>query len=239
MATTYAYRQFREQRVDPVIAKAALGLAGAVSSVAFTVLVVLAAVLSGNPAVAAGSVASALACLIALGAALAALRSPVGRPRLEHLIGRLLAVAQRVVRRPKGDPAQITKAAMGQLSLFRLTPGSVGLAFLWGILNWATDAGCLVLAIKAIGVPVPWDGVLLAWSAGQGAATFSPTPAGIGVVEVAMTAALTAAGPRPADALAAVLLYRVVSFKSIVTLAWLVERVFTHRRPAHGRGRTE
>ena len=45
--------------------------------------------------------------------------------------------------------------------------------------------------------------MLLAWSAGQGAASFSPTPGGIGVVEVTMTAALVAAGLRPADALAA------------------------------------
>ena len=33
-----------------------------------------------------------------------------------------------------------------------------------------------------------------AWSAGAGTSTFSPTPFGLGVVEVTLTAALTAAG---------------------------------------------
>jgi hypothetical protein len=48
---------------------------------------------------------------------------------------------------------------------------------------------------------------------------------------VLTTAALAAAGPRPADALAAVLLYRIVSFKTVLTLVWLAERAVTrHRR---------
>jgi putative heme transporter len=69
---------------------------------------------------------------------------------------------------------------MDRLSLFQLGPTTVGLAFTWGMLNWAADACCLILSVKAIGAPVPWGG-LLAWSAGQGAASFSPTPGGIGV----------------------------------------------------------
>jgi len=231
MATTYAYHQLRERRVDPVIAQAALALAGVVSSVAFAAVVAVAALASGSPPAAVSALGSALTCLIILAAGLAALRSPVGRPRLQRLASRLLSAAQKVLRRPRADPARTAKAALDRLSLFRLGPVTVGLALTCGILNWGADACCLIVAVKAIGVPVPWDGVLLAWSAGQGAASFSPTPGGIGVVEVAMTAALAAAGPRPADALAAVLLYRIVSFKAGFTLAWFAERAFTrHRR---------
>jgi putative heme transporter len=231
LAATYAYHQLRERRVDPVMAQAALALAGVVSTVAFAPLVVAAALASGSPPAAASALGSALTCLIILAAGLVALRSPAGRSRLQRLASRLLSAAQRILRRPRGDPAQLTNAAVDRLSLFRLGPATVGLAFTWGLLNWAADACCLILAVKAIGAPVPWRSVLLAWSAGQGAASFSPTPGGIGVVEVAMTAALAAAGLRPADALAAVLLYRIVSFKSGLTLAWLAERAFTrHRR---------
>jgi len=231
MATTYAYHQLRQRRVDPVIAQAALALAGAVSTVTFAAVIVAAALASGSPPAAAGALGSALTCLIILAAGLAALRSPAGRSRLQRLASRLLSAAQKVLRHPRGDPAQLTNAAVDRLSLFRLGPATVGLAFTWGMLNWAADACCLILAVKAIGAPVPWGGVLLVWSAGQGAASFSPTPGGIGVVEVAMTAALAAAGLRPADALAAVLLYRIVSFKSGGTLAWFAEHAFTrHRR---------
>ena len=239
MATTYAYHQLRERRVDPLIAKTALVLAGVVSAVAFAVIVVVAALLSGSPAAAVSTGVSALTCLLVLVAVLLALRASAGRPLLRRFAARLLSAAQRVVRRPRGDPAQLTKTAMDQLSHFRLSPAAIGLAFTWGLFNWAADASCLVLSVKAVGLPVPWGGVLLAWSAGQGAASFSPTPGGIGVVEVAMTAALAAAGPRPADALAAVLLYRIVSLKTIITLAWFAERAVTHRRrPVRGRGRS-
>jgi len=237
MAATYAYRQLRERRVDPVIAKAALALAGVVSTVAFAVVVVVAALLSGSPAAAISALGSALTCLVILAAGLVALRSPAGRSRLQSLASRLVRTAQRVLRRPRGDPGQLTKSAVDRLGLFRLSPATVGLAFTWGLLNWAADACCLIFSVKAVGVPVPWGGVLLAWSAGQGAASFSPTPAGIGVVEVAMTVALAAAGPRPADALAAVLLYRLVSFKFVISLAWFTERTVI-RRSVRGRRRS-
>jgi putative heme transporter len=239
MAATFAYRQLRERRVDPVIAQAALALAGVVSTVTFTAVVVAGAILSGSPAAAASALGSALTCLVILAAVAAALRSPSGRSRLQRLVTGLLAAAQRVVRHPRGDPAQVTNTAMDRLSRFKLGPATVGPALAWGTLNSAADACCLILAIKAIGAPVPWAGVLLAWSAGQGAAAFSPTPGGIGVVEVTMTAALAAAGVRPAYALAAVLLYRIVALKTVITLAWFAERAVIHyRRRAHDRGRS-
>lgn len=247
MAATYAYRQLRERRVDPVIAQAALALAGMVSTLAFAAVVVTGALLSGSRAAAVSALGSSLTCLIILAAALIALRSPAGRSRLQRLISRLLLAAQRVLRHPRGDPAQLTNDALGRLSLFRLGPATLGPAITWGVLNEAADACCLILAIKAVGVPVPFGGVLLAWGAGQSAGSFSPTPGGIGVVEVTMTAALAAAGLPPAHALAAVLLYRIVAFKGVITLAWFAERTFTHnrhgrlqgrRRPARDRGRS-
>ena len=246
MAATYAYWQLRERRVDPVIAQAALALAGMVSTLAFAAVVVAGALLSGSRAAAVSALGSSLTCLIILAAALIALRSPAGRSRLQRLISWLLLAAQRVLRHPRGDPAQLTNDALGRLSLFRLGPATLAPAFTWGVLNEAADACCLILAIKAVGAPVPWGGVLLAWGAGQSAGSFSPTPGGIGVVEVTMTAALAAAGLPPAHALAAVLLYRIVAFKGVITLAWFAERTFIHHRhgrrdrrpPARDRGRS-
>jgi len=72
--------------------------------------------------------------------------------------------------------------------------------------------------------------VLLVWSAGVGAASFSPTPGGIGVVEVTMTAALVASGLHGPQAVAAVLFYRIVNSKFIITTVCLVHRWFHQRR---------
>jgi len=80
----------------------------------------------------------------------------------------------------------------------------------------------LVLAIKAVGVAVPWHRVLLVWSARIGARSLSPTPGGIGVVEAATIAALAVAGLRPAPAVAAVLIYRLVNAKLTVPAVLVV-----------------
>ena len=88
----------------------------------------------------------------------------------------------------------------------------------------------LVLAIKAVGAAVPWHRVLLVWSAGIGARSLSPAPGGIGVVEAAMIAVLVVAGLRPAQAVAAVLIYRLVNAKSVLTAVLFVQGSIRRRR---------
>lgn len=107
------------------------------------------------------------------------------------------------------------------------------------LVNWITDGLCLAAAIAAISVAVPWGALLLVWSAGSAAASFSPTPYGLGIVDVALIAALHGAGLRAADAVAAVLLYRVITFKIVVTLAWAAWQAIRERaRRKSAQGRT-
>lgn len=64
------------------------------------------------------------------------------------------------------------------------------------------------------------------------AGSLLPVPAGLGAVETAMTLGLTVAGAAASPALAAVVLYRLLSTGSVVVLGWLViaaQRV----HPAH------
>jgi uncharacterized membrane protein YbhN (UPF0104 family) len=70
---------------------------------------------------------------------------------------------------------------------------------------------------------------LLVWSAGAGASTLSPTPFGLGFVEPAMIAALAAAGISSPDAVGAILLYRITTFK-IAGMVWVVCLHLQHRR---------
>ena len=105
----------------------------------------------------------------------------------------------------------------------------IGSAFGWALVNWAADVACLSAAIAAIGVPVPWDKLLLIWSAGAVAASFSPTPYGLGVVDIALITALHAAGIASPEAIGAVLLYRIITFKVLVTLLWIGYRYLQDR----------
>lgn len=85
-------------------------------------------------------------------------------------------------------------------------------AFIWGLVNWIFDASVLVIAYFATKSPVPFLGLLLAYSAGQLAANFPITPGGLGVVEGSISIALVAYGGNQEASIAAVLLYRLFSF---------------------------
>lgn len=218
LAMAYSQRQFRAHGADPARVGVALAVAGVISAVAFAGIVAVAAVLTGNPAAAvlglvtSTATAAAVACLVII------LHSPRGRARLQPVVAAALRLAQRTVRRPAGDPADLSAAALRRLSSVRLSTSALTLSFAWALLNWSADALCLAAAIAAARVAVPWSRLLLAWSAASAAGSFSPTPFGLGVVDVALIVALHGAGIRAGDAVGAVLLYRVITFKILVTL---------------------
>jgi len=88
--------------------------------------------------------------------------------------------------------------------------------------NWLADCLCLTAAIAAVGAPIPWQGLLLAYVGAAGVNSLGLTPGGLGVVEAALTAGLVAAGLDGADALAATLVYRLVSFWLVMVSGWVV-----------------
>ncbi len=86
--------------------------------------------------------------------------------------------------------------------------------------NWVADCGCLALSFLAVGAGVPWRGLLLAYGAGQLASILPITPGGLGVVEGSLTVALVAFGGAQNSTVAAVLLYRLMSFWLAVPVGW-------------------
>ena len=85
-------------------------------------------------------------------------------------------------------------------------------AALAGTASWLSDCSCLAAAFLAVGAPVPWSGLLLAYCGGQLAVNLPITPGGLGVVEGSLTLALLFFGGGKAPTVAAVLLYRLFSF---------------------------
>ncbi len=149
------------------------------------------------------------------------LHSPPGRARLRQQAVLALQLAQRLAHWPRGDADTIVTRTLERLGAFSLSLPSITAAFVYALVNWAADVLCLAAAIAAIGSPVPWDKLVLVWSAGQAAASFSPTPYGIGLVDIALIIALHAARLRTPDAVAAVLYYRIITFKIGATLLWM------------------
>jgi uncharacterized protein (TIRG00374 family) len=86
--------------------------------------------------------------------------------------------------------------------------------------NWVTDLGCLVASFAAVRADVPWQGLLLAYGAAQLATNLPVTPGGLGVVEGSLTVALVDFGGGEATTVAAVLLYRLLSFWLLLPIGW-------------------
>jgi undecaprenyl-diphosphatase len=87
----------------------------------------------------------------------------------------------------------------------------------------------LSLSIDALGASLPLPTVALVYLAGTAIASAAPTPGGLGATEAALAAGLAAMGLDQATAVAAVLLYRLVTFWLPIVPGWLC---FTYLRRA-------
>jgi putative heme transporter len=232
IATGYAYRDFRRAGARPEHVSVALTVAGVFSTVAFMVIAATGALITGNPAAATLSLVACFLLAAAVTAIVVAMRFPRARSWLVDRVSSVLQVSKHVVGRPKGEPRSVVTGAVDRVSALRLGYRSSAGAFGWALINWLADVACLVCAIKAVGEPVPWAAILIVWTAGIGAASFSPVPAGLGVVDIVLITALATAGLHGKYAIAAALVYRCISLKFLVTAAWL----FYHHMVARRRG---
>ncbi len=121
-------------------------------------------------------------------------------------------------RRPGHDLVSAIVASLGQVKIGKRDLINV---LSWSIANWALDCSCLVFACLAVDAGVPWRGLLLAYGAGQLAANLPITPGGLGVVEGSLVIALVAFGGGQESTVAAVLLYRIVSFWGFLPVGWV------------------
>jgi glycosyltransferase 2 family protein len=79
---------------------------------------------------------------------------------------------------------------------------------------------CLAVCVAAFGRSVPIAGIAVVYLTGSAIGSILPTPGGLGGVEAALTAGLTAAGLPGAVAVSAVLLFRLLTFWLPVPFGW-------------------
>jgi putative heme transporter len=136
----------------------------------------------------------------------------VKRAKAYPFLGRVVGALERRLHRPPGQftrPLARTLERMGSVAPAR---NEWLRAVLFGGADWVADCTCLAFAFLAVGSPVPWQGLLLAYCAAQLAVNLPITPGGLGVVEGTLTVALVAFNGGRAPTVAAVLLYRLLSF---------------------------
>jgi hypothetical protein len=81
--------------------------------------------------------------------------------------------------------------------------------------------------VSATGSAVPWHGLFLAYGVGMTAGSVGLTPGGLGVIDAALSAGLVASGISGQHALAAVLVYRLISFWLVMAVGWAVMAFLT------------
>jgi uncharacterized membrane protein YbhN (UPF0104 family) len=197
-------RYLQRRKVPAAVAAASVGVAQVVAFVLHILLIVVFAAIAGTSAgdslrpprwayfVLAGLVVVALAVL-AIPAGRHLLQARVS-PIFSQVLPRLLEVAQ--------HPRKLALGIGGALVL--------DLAYIL----------CLAACVAAFGRSVPIASIAVVYLTGSAIGSVIPTPGGLGGVEAALTAGLTAAGLPGAVAVSAVLLFRLLTFWLPVPFGW-------------------
>ncbi len=135
---------------------------------------------------------------------------------------RAVRAARTLTGRPSPDTEARIRASLFRITTIHLGPGRAVSTLAWGSANWLFDCACFAMMFPAIGAPVPWKGLLLAYGAGQLATSLPITPGGLGVVEGSITIALVAFGGAQTTTVDAVLLYRLISFWLVLAVGWIL-----------------
>ncbi|SDO47357.1 hypothetical protein SAMN04515671_1050 [Nakamurella panacisegetis] len=215
-SAVFAYRRFLHIGAEKAVAAWALAVAGLYSTITFVTLSAVGALLTGSIAVAVAGLSTLLIGVFPVVALLSGLHRPRVRALVIGLLAFLLSPARRLLGRPSGDTLAAATATIEQIAGLRLTRRDALMAGRFALLNWTADIACLVGALAAVGAPIPWHGLVLAWAAGAGASSLGLTPGGLGVVEAALSLALVAAGLPLGLAVSGVLLYRFIKLWLVV-----------------------
>jgi uncharacterized protein (TIRG00374 family) len=219
VATVYGFRWFRRFGADNTLA--AWAMAGTL--IASMVSLSLVAVIGLALAVDVGASFDLVPVLIAVFVLALALGSLFVYERPLQLVVSLgLRTSAAVIGRPRGDVHDQVARIMAWMTAVRLSWAQIGRIVWWGTANWLLDCACFAMMFVAIDAPIPWKGLLLAYGAGQLAATLPFTPGGLGVVEGSITVALVAFGGAETSTVDAVLLYRLISFWFILVVGWIL-----------------
>lgn len=219
-STVFSFKRMRALGAPAGVASWAIALSGVISSAALIAIGVVAGL------VATGSTDRlALAGYVVGGAGLVwAGRSLSRRPELlTNAATRGLAAANRLMgRRPERGRERVL-GLVDELTSVRIGRRDLTYAATLGVVNWLLDAACLYLCLVAVGVESPpVVAVVLVYTAGMAALSVPLVPGGLGVVDGVLVLGLVAGGVSPADAIAAVILFRVITLGLIIGIGWVV-----------------
>ena len=219
-STAFNFQTLRRYGASSAVASWCITLSGALSAGALVVIGAVFGILTR-------STGSWQTLLLYMGGALVVaylVRLVAKHP--EWLIGpsrRLLSGVNKVRRRPAGSGHTRLVNFVDQLRSVRVHPANFSIAVVLAVANWLLDALCLCMCCIAVGATdIQPAQLVIAYCAGMAAASLPIVPGGLGVVDGALVLGLVAGGLTSSLAVAAVVLYRLISFGFIIGAGWLV-----------------
>jgi uncharacterized protein (TIRG00374 family) len=231
LATAILFRRFTRYGADALLAGWVLLAGGVITTAAWVLILAGGGLVSGHALATAITVPFAFLTVAAIAVAATAVRQPRLRALLERYVAWIVGRVSRLLRRPNAQPGQTVRAWTERLGALRLPASGWALASGAALLNWLTDAGVLAVSILAVGAVVPWRDLLLVYAAGITAKSLAITPGGLAITEGAISVSLVASGLRTSQALAAAVLYRLVSFWLVAAAGWLTLLRVRMRKP--------
>lgn len=227
-STAFTYRQTRRWGASPVVASWQLMFSGVVAAVGLALLGVGGTLLAGGRVGPVELILSVAAMVALVWAGNYASRHP---GTLESLLRRLLALVNRVRRRPADQGLDKVAELLDQLESVELGTRDGTWVAWWAVVHRIADVACLGAACYAIGGDPRWAGLLIAFAAGKAVGSIPFAPGGIVYVDATLIYGLTAAaGLSAAQAVAAAFVYRMVSFVLVAIIGWVVF-LFLFRTP--------
>jgi uncharacterized membrane protein YbhN (UPF0104 family) len=216
-AGAWVFGQLRRRGVSRFLRVWMFLVAGAVSSFALFIVVAAGIELAGSRGPVSGLRWGALAL-----AAVPVAAALVVAVRHRTPVRQLRSLSGRAVRGLPGGAWALRKAGglVKQVGAIRMSAWRWSEVLGLALLNWLYDCAVLITCLLALHVAVPWRGIFVVYGLTQVAAALPITPGGIGVVEGTLGALLHAYGVPVEQAVATVIVYRIVSFWGLVPIGW-------------------
>ncbi|WP_051198368.1 lysylphosphatidylglycerol synthase transmembrane domain-containing protein [Gordonia shandongensis] len=220
LAPAFVYRETRKWGASPVVASWQLVMSGLLAGAGLALLGLGGALLAGAKT----SPFSVIFSVSAFVLFLVIMQYLAGHPQvLESIAARILGWFNQLREKPADFGTDKLHQIIHQLQAVKLDRRHGAQAFGWSLFNWVADVACLAAVCYAVDAHPSIAGLMVAYAAGKAVGTAVPLlPAGIGVVDGVLFAALVSAGVPSADAFTAVLLYRIVSYILISLVGWVI-----------------
>jgi len=231
VSTAYAIREYQRAGAGREVVAASMIVSGLASIGGLTLLYVTggAAMVSRDPALLLSprplAIVAAIAALTAV--AVVAGRRRMSRPAPDGA-GRPA--------RPEGRVAGFVRSTLasareGWQAGAALRGRDWVTAVLYAAANWLTDLLCLVATCRAVGLPVGVSTLAGIYLGVQIVRQVPLTPGGVGIIDTALIAGLTAAGATAVTAAAAVLVYRLLSCWLLLPAGGIAAVALRHAGP--------